>query len=292
MGWKRIGNHRYFYALRRKAGRVVSEYFGRGESAGRMAQLNRDAQEGRDDRRALEQAERKTAEREEKKLAAWFDGIEVITNGAMLAAGFYKHHGQWRRRRMAKANDAAADKLPRAAEDNPPAGMTRDEFNALVKRAESGDMKSFAQLREALNSGDYANWSQWFDDKYGHPVRLLKITLGMEASGKDRLASVVAAERSMNQVWAELAWPDPSPIERLLAERAAVCWFAVTAYETIDSQSKDRTLCQAEYHLHRIDSAHRRFLSAIATLARVRKLALPAIQFNVARQQVNVAGSS
>jgi hypothetical protein len=292
MGWRRIGNHRYFYLLRREGGRVVSEYFGRGESAGRMAQLNQDAREGRDERRALYQAERKIAERDEKKLAAWFDGIEVIANGAMLAAGFYKHHGQWRRRRMAKANDAAEAKPLTTAEDNPPAGMTQDEFEALVKRAESGDMKSFAQLREALSSGDYANGSQWFDNKYGDPVWMLKIMLGMKASGEHRLASVLGAERSMNQVWAELAGPDPSPIERLLAERAAVCWFAVTAYETIDSQSKDRTLRQVEYHLHRIDSAHRRFLSAIATLARVRKLALPAIQFNVARQQVNVAGSS
>jgi hypothetical protein len=101
---------------------------------------------------------------------------------------------------MAKANDAAEAKPLTTAEDNPQAGMTRDEFNALVKRAESGDMKSFAQLREALNSGDYANWSQWFDFVYGDPVRLLRITLGMEASGKDRLASVLGAERSMNQV--------------------------------------------------------------------------------------------
>jgi hypothetical protein len=63
----------------------------------------------------------------------------------------------------------------------------------------------------------------------------------------------------------------------------------VTAYETIDSQSTDRTLRQAEYHLHRIDSAHRRFLSAIATLARVRRVALPALQVNIGENQVNVA---
>jgi hypothetical protein len=93
----------------------------------------------------------------------------------------------------------------------------------------------------------------------------------------------------MDQVCAELAGPDPSPIERLLAERAAVCWFAVTAYETIDNGSTDRTLRQAEYQLRRAESAHRRFLSAVATLARVRKLALPALQVNIGANQVNVA---
>ena len=37
----------------------------------------------------------------------------------------------------------------------------------------------------------------------------------------------------------------------------------------------------------RIDRAHRRFLSTLKTLAAVRRLALPALQINVARQQVN-----
>jgi hypothetical protein len=36
-----------------------------------------------------------------------------------------------------------------------------------------------------------------------------------------------------------------------------------------------------------MDRAHRRFLSAVKTLAAVRRLARPAVQINVARQQVN-----
>jgi hypothetical protein len=257
-----------------------------------MAQLKRDAWEGRHDRRALEQAERKPAERDEKKLAARFDGIEVIANGAMLAAGFYKHHGQWRRRRMAKANDAAEAKPLTTAVAKKPAKMTHAEFSALVKRAESGDLKSLPQLREALNSGDCADWSRWLTASYGDPVWPLKISLAAAASGTERLASVVASQRKMDQISAELVGPDPSPIERLLAERAAVCWFAANAYETLYSKLEGLTTRRGEYHLRKIESAHRRFLSAVATLARVRKLALPAIQFNVARQQLNVAGSS
>jgi hypothetical protein len=39
-----------------------------------------------------------------------------------------------------------------------------------------------------------------------------------------------------------------------------------------------------------MDRAHKRYLSAIKTLATVRKLAVPVLQINVAKQQVNVAG--
>ena len=41
----------------------------------------------------------------------------------------------------------------------------------------------------------------------------------------------------------------------------------------------------------RMDRAHRRYLTAIKTLAIVRKLALPVLQVNIAKKQVNVAGS-
>jgi hypothetical protein len=40
-----------------------------------------------------------------------------------------------------------------------------------------------------------------------------------------------------------------------------------------------------------MDRAHRRYLSAIKTLATVRKLALPVLQVNIAKKQVNVAGA-
>jgi hypothetical protein len=41
-------------------------------------------------------------------------------------------------------------------------------------------------------------------------------------------------------------------------------------------------------HIHRINAAHDRSLKAVATLARVRKLALPALQVNIARNHVHM----
>jgi hypothetical protein len=54
--------------------------------------------------------------------------------------------------------------------------------------------------------------------------------------------------------------------------------------------SVDVTVNPADCWQKRIDAAHRRYLSAIKTLATVRKLALPALQVNIARRQVNVLG--
>ena len=49
------------------------------------------------------------------------------------------------------------------------------------------------------------------------------------------------------------------------------------------------TIAQADLQQRKIDKAHARFLSAVRTLAQVRKLALPTLQVNIARNQVNVA---
>ena len=99
MGWKRIGNHSYLYRSRREGGRIVSEYVGRGEDAALIDRMERIDRQRREDKRADERAERETVGREERAIRDWFEAVEVMATGAMLAAGFHKHHGQWRRTR-------------------------------------------------------------------------------------------------------------------------------------------------------------------------------------------------
>ena len=98
-------------------------------------------------------------------------------------------------------------------------------------------------------------------------------------------------QKEMEEQIQEYAGPTPSPIERTLAETATLSWFALRLFEAAyvsSSQSEDGlTIKQAEFHLRRIDQAHRRLLSSLKTLATVRRLALPALQINVASQQVN-----
>jgi hypothetical protein len=76
-------------------------------------------------------------------------------------------------------------------------------------------------------------------------------------------------------------------------ERIALSWLGLYAAEALfNQQSKDLSIQQAEYWQNRIDRAHRRYLSAIRTLATVRKLAVPVLQLNIAKKQVNIAGGA
>jgi hypothetical protein len=51
----------------------------------------------------------------------------------------------------------------------------------------------------------------------------------------------------------------------------------------------DLSLRQAEFHHQRISKAQARYLTAIRTLAQVRRLGMPAVQVNIGHQQV-IAG--
>jgi hypothetical protein len=58
-----------------------------------MERAEREAE--RDERRA----EREEFATEESAVADWFDDVQAVADAAMLAAGFHKHKGQWRRKR-------------------------------------------------------------------------------------------------------------------------------------------------------------------------------------------------
>jgi hypothetical protein len=89
----------------------------------------------------------------------------------------------------------------------------------------------------------------------------------------------------------EVAGLDPSPLERLLAERVVVCWLQLQQAEAAYAASLGKlTTSQDEHHQRRLDRLHRRYLAAIRSLAQVRKLLTPAVtQINLGQQQVNVA---
>ncbi len=61
--------------------------------------------------------------------------------------------------------------------------------------------------------------------------------------------------------------------------------------EGIYDRTPGLSIRQAQWHERKIDHCHRRYLSTLRTLATVRKLGVPAVQINMAHQQVNVGGS-
>ena len=109
-------------------------------------------------------------------------------------------------------------------------------------------------------------------------------------------ASKAALRGDIDAFAAELAGPDPTPTERVLADAAAVCWFSLrlaeAQYAGASSSEEGISHDSADYYARRIDGAHRRLISTLRTLATVRRLAGPAVLINqvVGRQQLNVPG--
>lgn len=169
--------------------------------------------------------------------------------------------------------------------NNPPEPTNRADLWALVHRAEKGDESAMPALRKAMD-GNAA-----LVESIGNFAAQVEITLLNNATGK-ALAFKEAVTRKMRRMRADLAGDSASPLERLLADRITLCWLSVHDAELRFNQSKDLTWKQVEFWQRRIDAAHRRYLSAIRTLATVRKLALPALQVNIARKQVNVVSGS
>ena len=168
----------------------------------------------------------------------------------------------------------------------PPALPSLGELKQLAEAAQHGNRPAATRLRElflrhgeqlvALAGGDLAD-----------RVRQVLIRRAVPSDAAlERAAFVQRLER----IREELAGPAPTPIERLLAERAAVCWLdAYLADLLVAGRFGDELAGTEAANLDRYrDRAHRRYLAALKTLSQVRKLAVPVLQLNLAtNQQVN-----
>jgi hypothetical protein len=99
MGWKTIKGRRYYYKTEREGGRVKTQYFGAGESGRWISLLDAEDRDEREAKRNKRQAERQEYIAEERAVSEWFDSVQAVADAAMIAVGFHKHKGQWRRRR-------------------------------------------------------------------------------------------------------------------------------------------------------------------------------------------------
>jgi hypothetical protein len=98
--------------------------------------------------------------------------------------------------------------------------------------------------------------------------------------------------RKLEELRAELSGENPSPLEKLLVERVVATWFHLHQLEANYSGRSEMSLTLGMYYQKSISAAQRRYLAAIKGLAEVRKLALPALQVNIAKKQINVAGGT
>ncbi len=130
-------------------------------------------------------------------------------------------------------------------------------------------------------------------DQCADPVELARKALLKAVHGDQKLFQNMGRD-ILEAKERELAGPKPTPIERMLAQQAALCEMQLCHFEQkyarrLNAQP-DSTLgiAQAEFYHRQVARAQARFQSALKCLAQVRRLQLPTVQVNVANRQINV----
>ena len=100
MGWEKDG--RYYTRSRKVNGRVVREYIGGGEVGALVAQMAAIERARRDFERECWRLEKEEMEAFDASVAKVCQMADIIAKAAMIAAGFHRHRGEWRRRRAPK----------------------------------------------------------------------------------------------------------------------------------------------------------------------------------------------
>jgi len=101
VAWERRGDNFYYYQSEREDGKVHKKYIGRGELAHIIAHADATMQRTRAQRRERERAEIEEARSLASMAEEMHEAAEILARAEMLAAGYHRHKGTWRRRRDA-----------------------------------------------------------------------------------------------------------------------------------------------------------------------------------------------
>jgi hypothetical protein len=141
----------------------------------------------------------------------------------------------------------------------------QEEFASLVARARQGDLEVLPALRQYLDCNQEI-WLQAGDIARHARESWISLITGQDLATKEVIA------RKADALRAELAGPDPTPLERLLVDRIVACWLQVHHADAMVAQAGDVSLRQADFARKRQNSAHRCYLTAIGALVSVRRL--------------------
>jgi len=155
----------------------------------------------------------------------------------------------------------------------------------LTEKAEKGDTKPLPDIQKILRESPELAWRIMDYGKLAEWHFVERMTKDQDFGSKEVLMRQLAAMRE------EIAGENPSALERLLAERVVATWLQIQLFEGLyaagmyQSMSINQGSCQQK----RLDRAHRNHLSAIRTLAQIRKLG-PVVQINIGEKQINTVG--
>ena len=155
----------------------------------------------------------------------------------------------------------------------------------LTEKAQNGDEEAALRMREILDDSPDLAWRL-----IKGPGKMAESAMIDQFTRDEDLASKELLKHQLDSMRMEVAGDNPSPLERLLAERVVATWVEVQLFSGLYATGmKSGTLSQDEHRQKRLDRAHQRHLSAVRTLAQIRKMG-PAVQINIADKQINSTG--
>ena len=163
------------------------------------------------------------------------------------------------------------------------------ELEVLSDKARDGDKEAKVELRQALRESSPEIVARASDFARTGQRVLAETIAGDEPLREEAIVTQLELMR------AEVAGENPTPLEALLTERVVSSWLVVEVLEALMNAQLKRgesvpraPTSYLKFIIGWLESAHRRYLSSIRELARVRKLQnnTPGVQFNT---QINLA---
>jgi hypothetical protein len=161
--------------------------------------------------------------------------------------------------------DANVNANPKTEKSETAAG---EEVARLLERARNGDATVLPHLRRLLDESP-ESWQS-----YGDLAAQARASWVQLAAGQNLLLDECLTRKAA-ELQKEIAGETPSPLEQLLVDRVVVCWLQVSFYDSLVAQTREYTPAKLRMLQQQHDGAQRRYLTAMKTLATVRKLLTP-----------------
>ena len=161
-------------------------------------------------------------------------------------------------------------------------------LHQIVEAARRGDRVTQEALVELLPRSQKAAL-----EVGGGLARETEKALLRALTGDDGAPMRYVADEEIPVLRAELGGVNPNALERLLVDRIICCWLEANGAEWDCASERNRLaldMKRGEFFEKRLGRAHRRLLSAVKTLAQVRRLMGVNVQVNFADQQINLCG--
>lgn len=158
------------------------------------------------------------------------------------------------------------------------------ELQSLLKKANRENPTTADRVELARFLERHPNVWRYVGDLMDQATLNLIHTMPGSAVTQETLTAAVAHLPN------ELTLPGDGVLESMLIQNIVLCWLRLAYVEylyTSVTLQEGQTTARIEHWEGRLNAAQRRYLRAIESLSRVRKLSIPAMQLNIGQQQVN-----